>query len=142
MAAVQAPSLPYVRDEASTSQLLSSYHAHQQAAQGQFYNNVQAAYVGGAGAPMYDNYALTSNGTDDLDDMYDEEAIDDQPDEEMGAGDGSALQYWAAKRHMTTKKADKAEEEYGRCYSLVPSTTILPVEAPTPGSAPGRTGEL
>ena len=116
MTAVQPPSLPYVRDEASTSQLLSSYHQHQQAAQYQqqpsaYGNGYGQAYGNGGG---YDNYALTSNGTEDPDDMYDEEVIDDRPEEEPGVNDGSALQYWAAKRHMVSKKIEKGEEEYSK----------------------------
>jgi hypothetical protein len=44
--------------------------------------------------------------------LYDEDVLDDA-DAEV-APDGSALQYWAAKRHMASKKADPSDDEYGK----------------------------
>ena len=88
----QAPSLPYVRDEASTSQHLSAYPSHP--------------------PTTADSYALTSTGTPE--ELYDEDGLlEDGMDMEDGVGgDGNALQFWASKRHMQGRKVDKGEEEY------------------------------
>lgn len=95
----QAPSLPYVRDEASTSQILSAYQS--------YHSNL---------AGPANDYALTSAGTEDTAEAYyDEEALleEDTEIDHAASGDGSALQYWAAKRHMAGKKSDAGEEDYG-----------------------------
>ena len=97
----QAPSLPYVRDEASTSQHLSAYPSHP--------------------PTTADSYAVTSTGTPE--ELYDEDGLlEDGEDMERGiGGDGNALQFWASKRHMQGRKVDKGEEEYCESSDLAPA---------------------
>jgi len=101
----QPPSLPYVRDEASTSQHLAAYPAYTPS--------------GGSVIQHADSYALTSNAdTGTSDEYYDDELLEDehqggQENGEGGQSDGNATQYWASKRHMAGRQAEKGEDEYG-----------------------------
>ncbi|ORX40214.1 raptor N-terminal caspase like domain-domain-containing protein [Kockovaella imperatae] len=80
--------LPYARDEASTSHHHANNHL----------SYSQAALDEHAVAEWANNGQL-------VDELRDNE-------EELQVQDGAALQYWAAKRHKGEKKKDKADEEY------------------------------
>jgi len=102
----QPPSLPYIRDEASTSQHLAAYPAYTPS--------------GGSIIQHADSYVLTSSAdTATSDEFYDDELLDEehqqggQENGEGGQADGNAPQYWAGKRHMAGRLADKGEDEYG-----------------------------
>lgn len=106
----EPPSLPYARDEASTSQHLSAYPAFQDSQS--IYASQTFGQAGGPSSP------------DDAD-TYDE-ALDDlgELDEVGGSGEGAALQYWAAKRHMGPVPNIKGEDEYGESPSRLSVVSV------------------
>jgi len=89
--AAEPPSLPYARDEASTSQHPSAY-------------------------PVYPGEPLEHSGVLDFDD----EDLEEEEDEEI-IDSSAALQYWTAPRHQSRKGKEKSQEEYCKCsMCLIP----------------------
>ena len=88
MATTEPPSLPYARDEASTSYHLSNYSAY-----------------------PTDTYPPASSPLENAE--IDDEVLADGDPETAGNTDGQALQYWTSKRHMSGLRSERGDDEYG-----------------------------
>jgi regulator-associated protein of mTOR len=101
--AVQPPSLPYARDEASTSQQLSYPALHEGYSHGH--------HVPGHGHGHHGHRQHGHDEHDEYEHELDMEGEDDGVSDEVEGDSVAAFQFWTAKRHVSRKGKGKAAME-------------------------------
>ena len=117
----KAPTLPYARDEATTSHQHSVHHPREDPS-ASFHSRAHSSREATI------NVASSSRGPGtrvnghigDYSDDTSEETYDElgqlRDDEDEDEDDGTIVQYWSAKRHMADKHVEAEEDEYGELH--------------------------